>query len=72
MDTVDESSLTSAHDVPIAYMQRTREYYAALGYGEPYRWAHFAEVPFHRLGQAAGAVPRGDRHHRGAVSARMR
>ena len=35
--------------MPIAYMQRTREYYAALGYGEPYRWAHFAEVPFHRL-----------------------
>ncbi|HEY6513283.1 MAG TPA: reductase [Burkholderiaceae bacterium] len=38
-----------AHDVPIAYMQRTREYYAALGYGEPYRWAHHAEVPFSPL-----------------------
>jgi glycine/betaine/sarcosine/D-proline reductase family selenoprotein B len=27
-------------------MARTREYYRALGYDEPYRWAHFAEVPF--------------------------
>jgi D-proline reductase (dithiol) PrdB len=34
------------HDVPIPYMQRTRDYYLALGYGNPYRWAHFVEVPF--------------------------
>src|SRR3989442_13372799 len=34
------------HDVPILYMQRTRDYYLALGYGNPYRWAHFVEVPF--------------------------
>jgi glycine/sarcosine/betaine reductase selenoprotein B len=34
------------HDVPIPYIQRTRDYYLALGYGEPYRWAHFVEVPF--------------------------
>jgi len=33
------------HDVPIPYMQRTREYYLALGY-QPYRWAHFADAPF--------------------------
>ncbi len=33
------------HDVPIPYMQRTRDYYLALGYGA-YRWAHFGEVPF--------------------------
>ncbi len=33
-------------DVPIPYMQRTRDYYLALGYGKPYRWAHFVEVPF--------------------------
>jgi hypothetical protein len=35
-----------ADDVPIPYMQRTRDYYLALGYGDPYRWAHFVEVPF--------------------------
>ena len=33
------------HDVPIPYMQRTREYYQRLGYA-PYRWAHFADAPF--------------------------
>jgi hypothetical protein len=27
-------------------MGRTRDYYAALGYGEPYRWAHYSDVPF--------------------------
>lgn len=36
-------------DGPIAYIQRTRSYYQALGYGEPYRWAQFDDVPFHRL-----------------------
>src|SRR5262245_17119168 len=38
-----------AHDGPIPYRQRIREYYAALGYGAPYQWAHYAEVPFQRL-----------------------
>jgi hypothetical protein len=31
---------------PIPYLQRIRTYYQALGYGEPYEWAHYAEVPF--------------------------
>ena len=34
------------HDQPIPYMQRIRDYYQTLGYGAPYRWAHYAEVPF--------------------------
>jgi hypothetical protein len=33
-------------DAPIPYMQRIGDYYQALGYGAPYRWAHFAEAPF--------------------------
>jgi hypothetical protein len=37
-------------DVPIPYMQRTRDYYLALGYGNPYRWAHFVEAPFTPMG----------------------
>ena len=37
------------HDVPIPYMQKTREYYLALGYGNPYRWAHYIDAPFQRL-----------------------
>ena len=36
-----------AHDAPIPYMQRIRDYYVALGYGAPYEWAHYAQ----------GAVP---------------
>lgn len=31
---------------PLPYMARTRAYYAALGYGTPYVWAHFDAVPF--------------------------
>ncbi len=34
---------------PIPYLERTRSYYQALGYGAPYQWAHFAEVPFQLL-----------------------
>ena len=37
------------YDAPIPYMQRTREYYRALGYGSPYEWAHYADVPFRPL-----------------------
>jgi len=37
------------YDAPIPYMQRTREYYAAIGYTTPYRWAHFADAPFQLL-----------------------
>lgn len=37
------------HDRPIAYMERTRGYYEALGYESPYEWAHYAEAPFTRL-----------------------
>jgi hypothetical protein len=36
-------------DVPIGYMQRTRDWYLALGYGNPYRWAHYTDAPFHAL-----------------------
>ena len=34
---------------PIAYLPRIRTYYAALGYGAPYVWARFADVPFQPL-----------------------
>jgi D-proline reductase (dithiol) PrdB len=33
-------TMAAEHDVPIPYMQRTRDYYVALGYVNPYRWAH--------------------------------
>ena len=39
----------AAHDAPIPYLQRIRDYYLALGYGAPYEWAHYAQVPFQPL-----------------------
>jgi D-proline reductase (dithiol) PrdB len=56
----------TADDAPIPYMARTRAYYQALGYDEPYRWAHFEDVPFAplrkplkdcRIGLVTTAVP---------------
>lgn len=34
------------YDSPIPYMRRTREYYTAIGYTTPYRWAHYLSAPF--------------------------
>ena len=52
MTTAERSSdfgFAAPHDAPIPYLQRIRDYYVALGYGAPYEWAHYAQVPFHRL-----------------------
>ena len=35
-----------AHDVAVPYLERSREYYLAMGYPKPYEWAHQAEVAF--------------------------
>ncbi len=48
-DHDEEFGFAPAHDVPIPYMQRVRDYYLALGYGAPYEWAHYEEVPFQPL-----------------------
>ena len=45
-DRPDGSDQAADHDVPIPYRERISTYYQTLGYGAPYRWAHFAEVPF--------------------------
>ena len=34
---------------PVAYMERTRLYYRALGYKADYQWAHHDDAPFTRL-----------------------
>ena len=33
-------------DTPLRYIERTQAWYAALGYSEAYRYAHFSQVPF--------------------------
>lgn len=40
--------MTDTSDKPIAYLERIRAYYLALGYDTPYRWARHEHVPFHR------------------------
>ena len=34
------------HSEPIPYRKRIRDYYVGLGYGAPYKWAHYDDVPF--------------------------
>lgn len=34
---------------PLLYLERIKDYYQALGFGEPYRWAQFDDVPFQPL-----------------------
>lgn len=48
-DRDSEFRVAAPHDAPIPYLQRIRDYYQALGYGAPYEWAHYSEVPFRRL-----------------------
>lgn len=48
-DTDLDTGSAPDEDRPTAYMQRTRDWYLALGYGNPYRWAHFPDVPFQPL-----------------------
>ena len=45
----DEFGFAPDYDSPVPYMQRTRDYYTAIGYTTPYRWAHHVEAPFHKL-----------------------
>jgi D-proline reductase (dithiol) PrdB len=45
---------TAAPNLPIPYMARTREYYRAIGYDTPYRWAHNTSAPFQPLKKPLG------------------
>jgi D-proline reductase (dithiol) PrdB len=45
----DQLGFASDEDAPIPYMVRTRDYYAAIGYATPYRWAHYVDAPFQPL-----------------------
>ncbi len=45
-DRMDDLEFAVEHDVPIPYRHRISSYYQTLGYGKPYRWAQYAQVPF--------------------------
>ncbi len=44
-----ELGFSADDDQPVPYMKRTRDWYLALNYGNPYRWAHYVDVPFRPL-----------------------
>jgi len=48
-DTLDDLGFAPEWDQPVPYIRRTHEWYNTLGYGNPYRYAQFADVPFSRL-----------------------
>ncbi len=45
----DTAEFAPAWDAPVPYMQRTRDWYLALGYDNPYVWAHYLDTPFQAL-----------------------
>ena len=45
----DQLGFAPDYDSPVPYMQRTRDYYTAIGYTTPYRWAHYIDAPFQPL-----------------------
>ncbi len=44
--TMPEIDFAPDWDQPIRYIQRTHDWYDVLGYGNPYRYAHYIDVPF--------------------------
>ena len=64
---------------PVPYMERTRNYYRALGYSNDYAWAQNADVPFVRPAKPLAAMRialvcttgPGDHSHRDAQDRRQ-
>ncbi len=42
------------NDQPLAYIERIRNYYQILGYGVPYEWACYNDIPFEPLRKPLG------------------
>ena len=51
----DDIQFAEPQDMPVGYMQRLRDYYLALGYDNPYRWAQYSQVPFCPLNKSLDA-----------------
>jgi len=50
-DAEKSPDIVEAHDLPVPYIKRLRDYYLTLGYGNPYHWVHYSHVPFCKLQQ---------------------
>src|SRR5690349_15388358 len=53
----EQSGFAPDDDAPIPYMARTREYYQAIPYATPYRWAQYLHAPFQPLRKPLGESP---------------
>jgi len=67
--------MTDAAAGPVAYMARTRDYYAAQGFERSYRWAHHDSAPFAPLAKplaecTLGLVTTASRRYRENMSPR--
>lgn len=47
----DDLGFAPDFDTPIRYIDRTHAWYGALGYGNPYNYAHYSDAPFTPLAQ---------------------
>ena len=57
MSQASKDKRAEARDIGIvSYMERTRQYYRALGYEQDYVWARFDDVPFAPLDKPLAAV----------------
>src|SRR5581483_9155061 len=45
----DERGIDPTHRTFVSYIDKSREYYLAQGFGNPYRWATHDDAPFVRL-----------------------
>jgi hypothetical protein len=48
------NELDPAHRIFVSYIDKSREYYLARGYRNPYRWARHEDVPFAPLVKSLG------------------
>ena len=51
----DPSGVDKAHRTFVSYIDKSREYYMAQGFANPYRWAYFDKVPFTPLTKPVAA-----------------
>lgn len=48
------SEFDASHRAFVSYIDKSREYYLARGYANPYRWAHHRDAPFAPLAKPLG------------------
>ena len=46
------TEFNTSHRLFVSYIDKSREYYLARGYANPYRWAHHEDAPFSLLKKA--------------------